>query len=340
MAVEARRRRRTAAILSALLSAAWPAGALEPVAEFGANPGELDLFVHVPADHAPGGAMVVALHGCTQSAAAFDDETGLVALAEAVPFVLLLPQQREANNPERCFNFFRREDNRPGRGESASIRQMVADGTARFGVDPDRVYVLGLSAGGSMTAVLLANYPEVFHAGAVVAGTPFDCNRPGFWTWGMWWSLRLVMGDAAAASFACGILGSSPIDRSAADWGDAVRAVAGSAPARWPRVSLWQGAADDVVDPANQRELLEQWTDVHGLDLEPERREVEGDVVHESHGGGDTAVVETWRIADFPHALAVDPGAEPEPCGVAGPYLEPADLCTVRRIAAFWGLAP
>ena len=338
MAVAARRW--LAAILAALVIAAGPAGALEPVADFGANPGELDLFVHVPSGHAPGGAMVVALHGCTQSAADFDDETGLVALAEAVPFVLLLPQQRAANNPERCFNFFRRQDNRPGRGESASIRQMVADGRQRFGIDPDRVYVLGLSAGGSMTAVLLANYPDVFDAGAIVAGTPFDCNRPGFWTWGMWWWLRLVMGDAAAASFACGILGPSPIDRRPEDWGDAVRAVAGTAPARWPRVSLWQGAADDVVDPANQRELVEQWTNVHGLDLAPERREAAGAVVHEVHGAGPTAAVETWRIRAFPHALAVDPTAEPEPCGVAAPYLEPAELCTVRRIASFWGLVP
>jgi poly(3-hydroxybutyrate) depolymerase len=329
-------------MVGALMLAAGPVAALEPVEDFGANPGELDLFVHLPAAHAPGGAMVVALHGCTQSAADFDDETGLVALAEAVPFVLLLPQQRAANNGERCFNFFRRDDNRPDRGESASIRQMVAHAVARFEADPERIYVLGLSAGGSMTAVLLANHPEVFRAGAIVAGTPFDCNRPGFWTWGAWWSTRLVFGDAAAASFACGILGPRPIDRRPRDWGDAVRAVAGGEPARWPRVSLWQGGGDDVVHPANQRELLEQWTNVHGLDLAPERRDTAGGVVHEVHGDGNggAAVVETWRIADFPHALAVDPSAEPDPCGVAAPYLEPADLCTVRRIAAFWGLLP
>jgi poly(3-hydroxybutyrate) depolymerase len=333
-------RRWRTALLVALVVAIRPVGALEPVADFGHNPGELDLFVHVPADHAPGGAMVVALHGCTQTAADFDDETGLAALADAVPFVLMLPQQREANNTARCFNFFRREDNRPGQGESASIRRMVAHGIARFGVDPARVYVLGLSAGGSMTAVLLANYPDLFRAGAIVAGTPFGCNRPGFWNRGAWWSLRLAFGDAAAASFACGILGPGPLDRSPEDWGDAVRALHATAPARWPRVSLWQGEADEVVDPANQRELLEQWTNLHGLDLEADRRAVRGDVVHEVHADAGRPIVETWRIADFPHALAVDPSAEPDPCGVAGAHLEPAGVCTVRRVAAFWGLAP
>ena len=327
--------------LAAFLVTAPPAGALEPVAEFGANPGDLDLFVHVPAAQEPGGALVVALHGCTQQASDFDDETGLVALAEAVPFVLLLPQQREANNPERCFNFFRREDNRPGRGESASIRAMVAHGVDRFEVDPAQVFVLGLSAGGSMTAVLLANYPDVFAAGGIVAGTPFDCNRPNLPRWAPWWTLRLTVGEAAAASFACGILGPSPIDRTPQDWGDAVRAVAEPTPERWPRLSLWQGTADEVVDPANQRELLEQWRDVHRLEGAPERRAVPGDVEREVHrDAAGATVIEAWRLTDFPHALPVHPEAEPEPCGAAAPYLEPAAVCAVRRTAAFWGLLP
>lgn len=336
------RRRCAAAVgLLASLAVAGPAWALEAVADFGADPGELDLFVHVPEAWAPGGAMVVALHGCTQAAADFDDESGLTALAEAVPFLLLLPQQGPANNRERCFNFFRRDDNRPGRGESASIRNMIAHATERFAVDPAQVYVMGLSAGGSMTAVLLANYPAVFRAGAIVAGTPFDCNRPAFRNRGVWWWLRMVVGEAAAASFACGVLGPRPTDRAAEDWGDAVRAVADPAPPRWPRVSLWQGGADPVVDPANQRELLEQWSDVHGIDAVPDRRVARGDAVREIHvDAAGRAVIETWWLVDFPHALAVDPSAEPEPCGSAGPYLEPADLCTVRRIAAFWGLVP
>ncbi len=316
--------------------------ALQAVDDFGANPGALDLFVHAPSSLAAGGAMVVALHGCTQSAADFDDESGLVALARAVPFVLLLPQQRAANNAERCFNFFERGDNRPGEGESASIRNMIAYGVERFAVDPARIHVLGLSAGGAMTAVLLANYPELFRAGAVVAGTPFDCNRPTFWTRGPWWWLRTVFGEAAAASYACGILGSNAIDRTARDWGDAVRALHPTPPARWPRVSLWHGDADEVVDPANQRELLEQWSDLHGIDTVAEARAVEGDVVREVHAdaAGTTPLIETWTLAGFPHALAVDPDAEPEACGVAGEFLEPAALCTVRRVAAFWGLAP
>ena len=101
------------------------ASALEHVTEFGDNPGHLDMFVHKPAEFRSGLPLVVALHGCRQTAQDVDDETGLVALAEETPFVLLLPQQRTTNMPVSCFRWYDVDDNRPGRGESASIAAMI-----------------------------------------------------------------------------------------------------------------------------------------------------------------------------------------------------------------------
>ncbi len=306
---------------------------------FGDNPGELEMFVYAPAEVPLGAPLVVALHGCTQQAADFDDETGLKALADEVPFVLLLPQQREANNSERCFNWFHPEDNRPGEGESASLRAMIHHATTEFETDPGRVYVLGLSAGGSMSAVLLANYPDVFAGGAVIAGTPFDCNRPTLLTGGWWWFLNAVGGDAASATFACGLLGNRPTDRNGADWGAAVRIAAGATPDSWPVVSLWQGRADSVVHPRNQEELLEQWANVHGIDTEADMTETVGGAVREvfTDATGQPRV-ETWRLDGFPHAIAVDPDAEPTACGFVGAFIEDAGICSTRRILRFWEL--
>ena len=56
--------------------------ALERVAEFGENPGRLDMYLHRPDDFRTALPLVVALHGCRQTAEDFDDETGLIALAE------------------------------------------------------------------------------------------------------------------------------------------------------------------------------------------------------------------------------------------------------------------
>ena len=76
------------------------AAATEPVAEFGDNPGNLAMYLYRPADAAPGLPLVVALHGCTQSATVFDDETGLVALNP--------PYGRRLGSPGQAADLFQR----------------------------------------------------------------------------------------------------------------------------------------------------------------------------------------------------------------------------------------
>jgi len=334
------------ALLLAALVLLAPArsAALELVLDFGANPGNLGMYVHRPANMQPGLPLVVALHGCTQTAADFDDETGLVGLADATPFVLVLPEQRKENMALRCFRWHDDGDNRPGAGESASILAMVDTAIDRFGVDPAQVYVLGLSAGGAMTAVLLADYPDRFAGGGIIAGVPFDCNRPsGAFdvTWYMlhWNPLAL---DGADASWACGIRGPATTERDAAEWGGYVRAAAGASPASWPRVSIWQGNGDGTVDPANLDELVKQWTDVHGIDAIPDGPpQVLGRATRRAYEDATGRVqVEAWVIADFPHAVPIDTDNNPDACGIAAEYMVNADLCAVRRIAEFWGLVP
>lgn len=338
-----RRRQGRAFWLAAVALLAPPAaGALESVPDFGDNPGGLSMHIHRPAHAAPGLPLVVALHGCQQGAADLDDETGLVALAEETPFVLLLPEQSSENNSLRCFRWFDTRDNRPGRGESASILAMIDAAVDREAVDPERVFVLGLSAGGAMTAVLLANYPERFAGGAIIAGTPFDCNRPvsAFdWTW-YWLNTNPFAPDGADASYACGIRGLGTTDRDAAEWGGFVRAAADAEPTRWPRVSIWQGAADGTVDPDNLRELVEQWTDVHGIDAVPDKHDTEGGAVRDVYTDANgVARVEAWMLDGFGHAVPIDAYGDPASCGAPGAYVENADLCAVRRIAAFWRIA-
>src|SRR3954471_13645524 len=94
------------------------------------------------------------------------------------------------------------------------------------GIDRRRVFVTGLSAGGAMTAVMLATYPELFAGGAIIAGLPF----------------------AAAANVrdALDSMRSAPL-RAPRDWGDAVRA-ASSFRGPWPKISIWHGAVDATVN--------------------------------------------------------------------------------------------
>jgi poly(3-hydroxybutyrate) depolymerase len=330
----------TASILITLFTA-QPVLALEPVSDFGPDPGNLLMFLHRPSGHEEGLPLVVALHGCTQTAADFDDETGLVALAEEIPFLLLLPEQREGNMSRRCFRWYDQSDNRPGLGESASILEMIDFVIKTEGVDPDRVFVLGLSAGGAMTSVLMANYPSRFAGGAIFGGLPFDCNRPTG-TFDAFWNLLHFSPfplDGADASFACGIAGYSLTDRDAVEWAGYITETASMVPERWPLVSLWQGTGDATVDPDNLRELTEQWTAIQGIDAVADAEQTVGSAVREVYRDeAGNPRVETWSIENFGHAIPIDADGDPDVCGLETEVSSNANLCAIRRVADFWHL--
>lgn len=151
------------------------ANRLKEVGAFGSNPGRLRASTYVPAELAKHPALVVVLHGCTQTAAGYDVGAGWSQLADRCGFVLLFPEQQRQNNPNLCFNWFSAEDNRRESGEALSIRQMIAAVANQHDIDPARIFVTGLSAGGAMASVMLATYPELFAGGAIIAGLPYGC---------------------------------------------------------------------------------------------------------------------------------------------------------------------
>ena len=142
---------------------------------FGTNPGDLKMFSYLPRDQRARQKLplVVVLHGCTQNAARYDTGAGWSTLATRYGFALLMPEQKPSNNANTCFNWFNPEDIARGSGEALSIRQMIARMAREHGIDQKRVFITGLSAGGAMTAVMLATYPEVFAGGAIIAGLPY-----------------------------------------------------------------------------------------------------------------------------------------------------------------------
>lgn len=288
------------------------AAALVEVTGFGTNPGNLRMFRYVSPGLAAGRPLVVALHGCTQSAAAYDDEPGWVALADQLQFALLLPQQQSANNANSCFNWFEPGDTSRGSGEALSIKQMVDRMLLDFGGDASRVYVTGLSAGGAMAAAMLAAYPDVFAAGSVVAGLPYRCAT------------------TVAQAFSCMSPGTNltPVQ-----WGDKVRA-ASTGP--WPTVSLWQGTADSTVAFSNLNELTEQWTNVHGTDQTADVSDTVAGYPHRGYrDSSGRLVVETFSITGMNHGQPIDPSSG---CGVPAPYILDVGICAASHIASFWGI--
>ncbi|MDF2463310.1 MAG: Esterase, depolymerase [Ramlibacter sp.] len=114
--------------------------------------------------------LVVMLHGCTQNPDDFAAGTGMNEAARAQGFFVLYPAQSQKANAHRCWNWFKHNHQERGRGEPALLAGMTRDVMARHAIDPARVFVAGLSAGGAMAAIMGEAYPELFAAVGVHSG--------------------------------------------------------------------------------------------------------------------------------------------------------------------------
>jgi poly(hydroxyalkanoate) depolymerase family esterase len=306
---------------AALLYATQPseAASLTEVTGFGTNPGNLQMFRYVPDNLPAGRPLVLAIHGCSQSAAAYDNENGWTKWADANSFALVLPQQKSPNNPGKCFNWWLSADSARTGGEAQSMAQMVAWMQTTYGTDASKVFVTGLSAGGAMTNVMLATYPDVFSAGAVVAGVPYKCAT------------------SAQGTSACnnGTVNLTPVQ-----WGDKVRAAFAWGGA-YPRVSVWHGSADATVSPVNLTETMEQWTNVNGVDQTADVTDTVLGYPHNVYNdAGGAARVETHSITGMGHGQPIDPGTGANQCGVAVGYNLDANICGSYWIGKWFGINP
>ena len=175
--------------------------------------------------------LVLLLHGCGQTPTEFADATRFPAAADRNGFLLVLPHQQSRHHPQRCWRWYESAHQHRDAGEPAVLAGIVAQVGAeevRWRVDPRRVYVAGLSAGGAMALTLAATHPDVFAAAGVH---------------------------------------SAPAYRSANGAGQALAAMAGrtavpspqpGAPAASPTIVV-QGGADSVVRPVNGDHVADQW---------------------------------------------------------------------------------
>jgi poly(hydroxyalkanoate) depolymerase family esterase len=258
--------RRLAAVV-ALLTAALgiavartgPAEAAEltEVTSFGANPGNIRMFIYVPDEVAQPAPVVVSLHGCGGTAAFQLSTSRMQPLADEHGFIMVIPQG------PGCW---------ADGNSTTSIMSMVDYTKANYEVDDDRVFASGISAGGFMTNVLVGHHPEVFAAGSAWSGTPFSCEL-----------------------FLCAL---GLTQQTPEQWGNAVRTANAGFGGPWPRMQIWQGTQDAIVQPVNAQEMMEQWTNVHGADQTADATEsLPNGVTQRNFDAGGQTVVESFSWA-------------------------------------------
>lgn len=299
---------------------------LKRVKHFGKNKGHLKMYLHTPPviDKTKSAPMVVVLHGCLQCAGKVAKQTDWNKLADEYGFYVLYPQMRSINNPMKCFKFFKRKHANKNRGENYSIMQMIDHMKSNYAIDSAKVFITGLSAGAAMSVIMMADYPETFNAGAIFAGGAFKSGN-GYITAMM------------------GMLGLRV--KSAKKWGNIVRKQNPYYSGNYPRMIIYQGNSDWVVNKRNGVELMKQWTDVHGISTLPDEtiknyvniKDIERNVYKNSEK--KDAVI-FYKVNKLSHALLIDPGKCKYEGGRRGFFSKDKNYFSTLWTAYDFGLIP
>ncbi len=267
--------------------------------------------------------LVVLLHGCTQDAEDLARGTRMDLLAGPMGVAVLYPEQDPAAHPARCWNWYEPGHQARGDGEPSIVAGMIRALVDRHGLDPARVYVAGVSAGGALAATLSATYPELMAGGASHSGVPFG----------------IVQGLADAMQAMTGTLDVEPgaaaeAFRAAAE---ASHAAAEATDSPVPFLVI-HGGVDGIVSPRAAAWFEAQWEHLLSPAQDGENREME---VSEVEGAGwsartyrDHEGTVRFRIVLIPALGHAWSGGDPE-----GTFTDPTGPDASRMLLEFFGLA-
>jgi poly(hydroxyalkanoate) depolymerase family esterase len=178
--------------------------------------------------------LAVMLHGCNQDPLSFAEGSRMNALAEEYGCAVLYPEQSRHSNPLRCWNWFE-PSSLAGQGEAALLARLIAQVTQRRPIDPQRVYVAGMSAGGAMACLLAVRHSQLFAACAIHSG--------------------LMYGAANSPAQALAAMRSGP---SSASIDQARQLVRETHPSVIVPTLVIHGDRDTTVNPVNAQRIIEQ----------------------------------------------------------------------------------
>jgi poly(hydroxyalkanoate) depolymerase family esterase len=267
---------------------------LTRIQNFGSNPGNLKMYVYTPAGFrykrantaGSGIARLPSIGGCCCQTNGLEQTSRYLRIQSFISAAAYIKQSA------KCFCWYQRSDIEKGKGESFSIKQMIDEVKRTNAIDSTQVFITGLSAGAAMGVALMADYPETFNAGAIFAGGAYKTAT------NIWTGVLSLYGWRI---------------KSPEKWGALVREQNPNYKGEYPRMIIYQGKADVVVNKRNGSQLMKQWTNLHGLSTTPTEtirrfagaKAIEKNIYRTNEG---KEAVLYYRIKHLGHALLVDPG--------------------------------
>ena len=270
--------------------------------------GVLGYKLYVPGSyHGQALPLVVMLHGCTQTADDFAAGTRMNVIAEERGCFVVYPEQAVVAHPARCWNWFRRSDQRRDEGEPSLIAGVTQRVMQDYRVDSRRVYVAGLSAGAAAAAILGVSYPDLYAAIGVHSG--------------------LAYGAASDLPSAVAAMRQGEIT---APWRDRGR-LESDREARIVPTIVFHGDQDSTVHPRNSAHVIAYWANASTLRASVHRGRVPGGhaysrTVYQNATG--KPVLEQWDIHGGGHAWSG--GSE------AGTFTDPRGPDASREMIRFF----
>ncbi len=252
--------------------------------------------------------LVMLLHGCTHDAENMAEISGMNQVAEANQFLVVYPEQSRLANLMKCWRWFHPKHQARDAGEPSILAAVVDQVRSTHNVDPDRIYVAGVSAGGAMASILAATYPDIFAAVAVFAGAEFKA------------ATSLSEGLAAMKHG-----GPDPSKQGQLAF-EAMRAGLACKHRRRMPVIVFHGTADTRVNPINAEQAIAQWIKTNEC-LAAEQAEsgsaltekvIDGRVPNQLSNGyaykkhvyieaDGSLLMETWLVQGLGHAWSGSP---------------------------------
>ncbi len=243
--------------------------------------------------------LIVMLHGCTQSPDDFAAGTMMNFIAEEQTCLVVYPAQRSEANPSKCWNWFRSADQQRDAGEPSLIAGITRQVMQDYSVDPECVFVAGLSAGGAAAAIMGATYGDLYAAVGIHSGLAYGAASD--------------MPSAFAAMRQGSGGGRHGVPR-----GPTVPSI------------IFHGDCDGTVHPDNGTQALEQAIGATRTQSTVHRGQIPGGhgYTRTTHADGERDILEHWNIHGAGHAWSGG--------SLAGSYTDPRGPDATKEMLRFF----